>query len=350
MKSVKLGLIGCGRVAEERHLPALEHVPGVEVCAVTDLDPARVDAVSDRWGIPTRHYETADLLADDQLDAVGILTPTSSHTEIGIAALDAGKHVLVEKPLALDTSECRALEERASRSPLKVVVGFNLRWHRLVRRARDVIQSGELGRIRAIRSTYSHFRRGELAPDWHRKTTLGGGVSFNEGVHHYDLWRFLLDTGVAVVSSFSRPSEHFEDETCVTNARLEDGTLATAVFTFTTSPNSEIEIYGERGRLLVSCYRFDGLEFIGATRYPGDLGHRLRAGVAGLWSVVDALPALGQGGDFQATFVGLWRHFFDCVTRDETTACTLADGRQAVAVALATIESARTGKPVPVSG
>ena len=348
-KMIKLGLIGCGRVAEERHLPALRHLPDVRVVAVADTDAARMRTVADRFGVVHRFGDHRALLDQADVDAVGILTPTRSHAEISLAALDAGKHVLVEKPLALNRTECDRLTARSSDSPCKVVVGFNLRWHRLVRRARAFVETGALGRIKAIRSVYTHHRTGENAPAWHRKIELGGGVSFNEGVHHFDLWRYLLQAEVEQVFSFSRPSAHYEDETHVTSARLSSGVLATGVFTFQSSPNSEVEIYGESGRLYLSCYRFDGLEFFPNVTYPGDLADRLTKAVFALRELPQAVPIMRRGGDFAVTFQGLWRHFIDCILQDEAPECTLDDGTRALCIALAAMESASSGQPVRIT-
>jgi predicted dehydrogenase len=343
---VRLGIIGCGRVSEERHLAPLLHMREVRVVATADLDLERSARLGDRLGAAFRLTDYRAVLDRSDVDAVAILTPTASHAEIGIAALDAGKHVLVEKPLALSLAECDRFIARAAESPRKVVVGFNLRWHRLVERARELLANGLLGRVKAIRSAYTHDRLGDAAPDWHRKLDLGGGVSFNEAVHHFDLWRYFGGGDVEQIYSISVPSRFYEDETNAVVARLTGGVLATGVFTFRSGPTSEVEIYGELGRLCLSLYRFDGLEFFPTNKYPGDLGDRVRKALASLGSLPRALPALRRGGDFQATFDGLWRHFVDCILHDLPSRCTLEDGRSSVRVALAAVQSARTTMPV----
>jgi len=345
---IRLGIVGCGRVAEERHLPSLLRLPGIRVVATADLDAARSGRLADRLGAPVRLSDYLALVERRDVDAVAILTPTQSHAEIALAALEAGKHVLVEKPLALTLADCDRLIEAAARSTSKVVVGFNLRWHLLVRRAREFLSSGALGRIKAIRSAYTHDRTGEQAPDWHRKLELGGGVSFNEGVHHFDLWRYFTRSEVEQVFSYGVPSEHYEDETNAIAARLSDGALATAILSFKTGPTSEVEIYGEHGRLCLSLYRFDGLEFFPRSGYPGDLSDRIEKVVGALRDLPGAIPILRRGGYFQATFDGLWRHFIDCVVHDLPSQCTLEDGRSSLRVALAGMESARSGLPVKV--
>jgi predicted dehydrogenase len=343
---IRLGIIGCGKVWHERHLPALRHCPNARITAIADLDEDRLHRAATKLNIARRFTDYRELLDRDDIDAVGILTPTESHAEIGIAAIQTGKHVLIEKPLALTLKECDRLGAHGAEASGKIVVCFNLRWHRLMRKARDIVASGTLGDIRAIRSVYTHNRTGEDAPDWHRKLALGGGVAFNEAVHHFDLWRYLLDCEVENVSSFNQPSVHYEDDNHVVSAKLSNGALATAFFTLTTSPNSEVEIFGTAGRLVISCYRFDGLQFFSHSTYPGDISDRLKKTLGTISSLPKAISTMRQGGDFQATFVGIWRHFFDCITNDRESECTLEDGKSALRIALATLESSSTGTPV----
>ncbi len=346
---VRLGIIGCGRVAEERHLAPLLSLREVRVVATADVDPARSARLAGWLGATLRFADYRALLERRDVDAIAILTPTGSHAEIGLAALDAGKHVLVEKPLALSLAECDRLIARAAQTKSRVVVGFNLRWHRLLRRALELLATGAAGRVKAVRSTYTHDRSGESAPDWHRKLELGGGVSFNEAVHHYDLWRLLTGREIEQVFSVSVPSLHYEDETNTVTARLSGDVVATGFFSLKTGPTCEVEIFGELGRVVLSLYRFDGFEFFPNSKYPGDLRDRAGKALASVSDFSRAIPTLRRGGDFQATFDGLWRHFIDCILFDLPSGCTLEDGRASVAVALAARESARAGVPVRVS-
>ena len=345
---IRVGLIGCGRVAWERHLPALRHVPGLRVTAVADVDGKRLSRQTSLYSIPHAFTDYRALIDSREVDAVGVLTPTASHCEIGLASMEAGKPLLLEKPLALTLEEGRRLVEAARRAPAACVLCFNLRWHRLIREARELLRGGLLGSVAAIRSAYLHNRDGAKAPDWHRRLALGGGVSFNEAVHHFDLWRYLLGVEIREVFSWHLSTEHFEDETSTITARLGSGALASGVFSFRSSPNSEVEILGEKGRLLIGLYRFDGLEFYPSGVYPGDIGDRLRRGLRAVSGIPRMLSVMRQGGEFQATFVGVWRHFRDCVARGIASECRFEDGQKTLEAALAAVESARTGRAVAV--
>jgi predicted dehydrogenase len=345
---VRLGIIGCGRVAGERHLPPLLHLPELRVVATADLDGERSRSLAGRLGAAQSFTDYRAILEREDVDAVAILTPTQSHAEIAMAALDAGKHVFVEKPLAMNLEECDRLIARAGESSRKVVVGFNLRWHRLVLRAREFLKTGALGHIKAIRSVYTHDRTGEGAPDWHRRLKLGGGVSLNEAVHHFDLWRYFTGGEVERIFAVGMPSKHYEDETNTVTARMSGGVLASGFFTLRSAPNSEVEIFGENGRLCLSLYRFDGMEFFPSSVYPGNLGDRFKKAVRALGDLPEVFPVLRRGGDFQTTFEGLWRHFAGCILHDLPSRCTLEDGRSSLEVALAAVDSACTGAPVSV--
>lgn len=343
---INVGIIGCGKVADERHMPVLKNHKDMRVVAVADTNPANMHHIAEKYGIKNRFTHYAELLDQNEIDAVGILTPTGSHAEIGLAAMAANKHVFFEKPLALTVNECDSLISASKSFEKTVLLCFNLRWHRLIKRAKSFLQTGALGRIKAVHSIFSHERSGVDAPDWHRKLELGGGVSFNEAMHHFDLWRHLFDCDIKQICSFNTPSEYYEDETHISNAVLSNGALATGLFTFQSSPASEIDIFAERGRLRLSLYCFDGFEFFPRNVYAGDIKARLKKIITTLSEVPNAIPFFNGGSDFELTFNEIWQHFADCVNGNNTPFCNLNDGRQALAASLATMESVRSRKPV----
>lgn len=349
-RTLRVGLIGCGKVAEEHHLPSLQLVSNVKVVALADQNEEKLDHLSRKYNIRRRYNNSNDLLADPEIDAIGVLTPTSSHCEIGVAALNAGRHVFLEKPLALSRIECDRLVEASRDTGKTKMICFNLRWHRLIVEAKRLVTSGVLGEIQVIRSIYTHYREGIGAPDWHRKLHLGGGVTFNESIHHFDLWRFVLDREVVEVHAFHNPSKQYEDETSVVGARLSGGVLGTIVNTFKTSPTSEIEILGSKGRLCINLYQFDGLRFYPYTIYPGSLNYRLKGLFKSIGQLAGFVPTMRRGGSFNETFVHAWDHFVDSALADRPATCTFEDGRRAVLITLAAVSSFQSERAVLVSG
>ncbi len=346
--SVRLGIAGCGRATREHHLPALSALPEFTVVAVADTDTKRMEEAATRFSIPARFGSCRELLESGRVDAVAVATPTPVHAEIGLDVLRAGKHLFMEKPLAMTAAECDRLVEAAAGGRTAALVAHNSRWHRLALRARDIVRSGALGEIRAIRSVYTHAHHNPGQKHWHATRAAGGGVTFNDGVHHFDLWRYLLDTDIVRVCCDSIESAAFEDDTSIVSARLANGALASAVLSFSTSPNSEIEIFGERASLLLSLYRFDGLEVVPRNSLPGSAATRVRNAINSVCSLPQGLAAFRRGGEFDATYRSMWRDFARCILRGAAPACTLEDGRAAVAAAAACVESARCGRAVSV--
>ena len=151
---MRLGIIGCGYVTLDRHLPALRHVPEIQVVAVADAVPERAAEAARRAG--ARAVDVDVLLGDGGAEAVAVCTPPAAHAELAIAALDAGKHLFLEKPLAPSLEEADRIVRRAAGSPLRAVVGLNFRRHRHVERARQLVRTGRLGRVQAVRSAFTN--------------------------------------------------------------------------------------------------------------------------------------------------------------------------------------------------
>lgn len=347
-RQVGIGIIGCGQVAIQGHLPALRHVSGATVIAAADLDANRLQRAVEEFNIPRGYTNDSLLLKDPDVAVVAVCVPARFHAAVASAALDAGKHVLVEKPLALSLSECDQLVRQAERSTGVSTVGFNMRWHRLVRQARAMIQRGELGPIHMIRTVMARQgHQADAGPQWRRRRELGGGALMEAGVHEYDLWRFLLEREVEEVFGLTR-SEYCDDDMGSVVARMADGTLAATTIVQGTGSHFQVDVFGERGRLQVSCLQFDGLHFLPASRRPGDPQVRFAGLMHTLKELPRALFSRSGKSDYAASFVSEWQHLVDCVRLGKQPECTLVDGQRAVQVALAAVQSASVGQPVRV--
>lgn len=344
-KNMTFGIVGCGRVTETRHLPALRSLESARVVALADINVDRLNHVADRFHINHRYTDYRRLLSNRSIDNVAVCVPVKFHVEVASAALAAGKHVFLEKPLALGLDESDLLIGRAKESSNKVMVGFNLRWHRLVRRARETIRQGTLGRIQMVRSILTSYH--ENVPEWRRHRTYGGGVIFEQAVHHFDLWRFLLQSEVEEVFATSR-SGKWDDETATVTARMANGAPVCSVFSERTMARNEVEIYGERRCMRIDCYRFNGLEETSSFEHPGGIHSRLPNIKDTLKELPLALLKLRHGGGFVDSYRAEWRHFIDAIGRNSPVEPTLADGRSALQVALAVVESAGSGHPVKI--
>jgi predicted dehydrogenase len=344
-RKLKIGVIGCGRAAETRHLPALAILPGAVVAGLADANPEPLHRLADRFNVKHRYEDYQKLLDDPAVDAIAVCVPASLHAEVAIAAMNAGKHVLIEKPMAATLADTERIMARAAESPaLKVMVGLNMRWHRLIRKGRDIIRTGGLGAIRSVRSILSSYHAS--VPDWGMRRCSGGGVLFELGVHHFDLWRYLLGSEIEEIYAESR-SESWEDEYAAVIARMADGTPVSSVLSQRGSEINEIEIYGGDGRLKISLYEFDGLEYTPMGCYPGDPRARARKAFQAVRDLPRGMRTMTRGGDFFQSYIAEWRHFLDAIARDTPVAeGSLIDGRRSLEAVLAANASTTLRKPV----
>jgi predicted dehydrogenase len=334
---IRLGIIGCGSVVQERHLPALGRVRGLRTVAVADVDANRAKRVAEQFGIPHHYSAYSSLLESKEVDAVAVCVPPQSHAEVARASLAAGKHVLIEKPLALSLSECDLLQDCAARyGALKVMVGFNMRWHRLMVAAQDAVSRGELGDIKLVRTVFtSGVRLRADFADWRMQPETGGGALFELGMHHFDLLRFLLGSEAQEVYAMSAP----EGETATVAMSMECGAQVLSAFSESTGENHTIEVYGERGWLHICCYRADGFERFSLGEYTGSVATRLRRLKRSLLDAPRMIRQSRLGGDYVAAYAEEWRHFVDAIRLDSPVKCGLHDGRRALEIALAAREA-----------
>lgn len=340
-----VGIVGCGRAAASLHLPALKKNPAFHVSAIADNDERALRKVADEFDIPHGYSGVAEMLHEAEPDIVAVCVPVQDHVESALPVLRAGKHLLVEKPLALDLAGCDTLIRAASGGASQVMVGFNLRHHRLVQQAKQLIDSGQLGEIEAISSKWtSAIRYRQELPSWRNSRDSGGGALFEIAVHHFDLWRFLLGTEITEIHA-AEQSEQWHDETVALTARLANGAVASALFSERSSDCNELEIFGRRGRLSLSLFQYDSLEFMSVGSTPG-LAERLRGLTGKLADIPKGVSIMRKGGDFLLSYQGEWQHFLAAIESDTAPQASLADGRAALHAVLAAVESVSTGQPV----
>ena len=345
---LRIGLVGCGEVCEHKHLPALQRVRGARVVAAADTDAARVNRVADRYGIPSRFASVQALLEAGVVDVVGVLVPPAQHAQVALPAMNAGAHVLVEKPLTLTLDEADTLVAAAQHASGHVLMGFHMRWHRLMVAAREAMRVSMVGNVEGVRAVWNSPRPDAGIPDWKRRRASGGGALVELAVHLFDLWRVVLGTEIVEVFVLSRNGQR-QDESAVISARLANGTLATATISERTSHNIELEIFGDRGRLVVSGQRFDGFEYYGVKETGGMLRPRLRNLVRTARELPRGLARMRSLGDYGDSYRAQWQHFVDVITQNVEPQSALMDGHAALRAVLAAAASASRGEPVLVA-
>lgn len=347
--AVRLGIIGAGRVTAHHHLPALAATSQVKVVALADVDSARLVPLAAQYDIASQYTDFRALLDRPDVDAVAICTPPQFHAGMAVAALNAGKHVLIEKPLALSLADCDAIIAAASANRVKTTVGFNLRGHRLMRQAHALLDGGILGIVQAARVVYaSGFRHREQAPAWRNDMQTGGGVILEVGSHGFDLLRYLLRTEFADIVALHQPREAASSVVTVA-ARMANDVQVSALLADQTGDALEVDVYGSEGRLHVSGHRFDGLEFYPVSSYPGSLKVRLQRLADTARSLPTGLRVMRQGGDFAGSYQTEWSSFATSILQDRPLTPTLEDGRAALQAALAATSSAQQNEAVVLS-
>ena len=341
--TLRIGISGCGRAAEQLHLPAIETHPHLAVVVASDTQKNQLEKVADAFGIQHRYTDFQLLIEQANIDIAAVCVPVQFHHEIAKCALMAGKHLLIEKPLTLTLAEADELIEIAEKSRVKILVGFNLRRHRLIQAAKAMIAAGRLGKITAIRSQWtSAIRYRQELPAWRSQRKLGGGALFEIAVHHFDLWRCLTGSEITEICAHSG-SQNFPDETAAVTAAV-GGIVASGVFSEQTADHNEIEIIGSKGRLRVNLFRFDGLEFFPIDSPPGGIGQKVNEMVNFIKALPTGIAIVRQGGDFLNSYYNEWDYFSRCIRENLAVDCGLKDGRASLQTVLTAIKSTHSRK------
>ncbi len=245
---MKIGIIGCGLIGQKR----AAHLGGHELAVVCDVQPARAQALAAKHPGARVAAGWSEVVADPALDAVFIAVTHDQLAPIARAALEAGRHVLVEKPGARCAEELRPVAEAARRHGRTVRVGFNHRFHPALLKAHEIFRSGALGPMMFVRGRYGHGGRLGYDREWRADPAIsGGGEAVDQGVHLVDLARWFLGE---LRHEASYAPTYFWDMPVEDNAFMllkgERGEAAWLHATWTEWKNLfSLEIYGRIGKL-----------------------------------------------------------------------------------------------------
>jgi len=247
-----VGIIGCGLIGRKR-AAALGHSGKLIACADIDLDRAK--ALAD----PYQAFSFADhndVINQPGLDMVIVATLHDSLTRIALDAVKAGKHVLVEKPAARTSAELDPLIQAARQQGVQVHVGFNHRYHRAMRKAKELIQSGSLGGLMYIRGRYGHGGRLGYDQEWRSKPQIsGGGELIDQGPHMIDLSRWFFQEEFSAVTGFTETyywNMPVDDNAFMTLKTVTGKTAFLHVSCTEWRNMFSLEIYGKHGKLEIS--------------------------------------------------------------------------------------------------
>ncbi|GIO88138.1 oxidoreductase [Paenibacillus faecis] len=194
-KVYRVGIVGCGGIANGKHLPSLSKLANVELAAFCDIVPERAEEAAAKYGIDGAkvYADYREMLKEEKLDIVHVLTPNDSHAEISIAALEAGNHVMCEKPMAKSAADARKMVEAAKRTGKKLTIGYNNRFRPDSLHLKKLCEEGKLGHIYYAKA---HAIRRRAVPTWGvflDEEKQGGGPLIDIGTHALDLTLWMMD-------------------------------------------------------------------------------------------------------------------------------------------------------------
>jgi predicted dehydrogenase len=337
MMDLTVGVIGCGLIGTRRAREASHH-PHTRLAAVADVNADRRDKLAAARGCKAIEHWKA-VIDDPSVDLVVVSTPNGFMAEIGLAALSAGKHVLVEKPPGRNLWEAKQLAEAAQKAGRILKVGFNHRYHPAIRRAHELLRNGAVGSVINIRARYGHGGRPGCEKEWRGNPELaGGGELTDQGVHIADLIRSFLglpSEAFCLLQTAVWPIQPLED-----NAfglfRFASGAVASLHTSWTQWKNLfSLELFGTKGSL--------NIEGLGGSYGTERLVVALRNPEGGAPSMNEEVF---DGPDLSWQLE--WSDYVHAILDGKPYWGTPEDGVAAMAMIGALYRSARSNSPAPV--
>jgi myo-inositol 2-dehydrogenase/D-chiro-inositol 1-dehydrogenase/scyllo-inositol 2-dehydrogenase (NAD+) len=333
---VRVCLIGAGRAGRVHANSLARHVAGAELAAVADGVTETAGKAREDFGIERSFVSVADALDWGRFEAVVITAPTFTHCDFAVAAAHAGKHVFLEKPMALTLAECDAIIEAAERAGVVLQIGFMRRFDPDFRAAHERIQAGEIGRPMLIKSL-THGPG--LPPPWARDLALSNGMLAEVNSHDWDTVRWLMGSDPARVSveaaNFKGLSRGVDDpgfyDTVLVNLRFESGALGSisGICPCDYGYDARVEIVGENGIMQIGELKGQ------AVVVCNDRERGLVTPIYRTWPE-----------RFAWAYIREMEHFLSCIRRSEKPEASGLDGRWAVAGVLAGTRALQEERPV----
>ena len=340
-----IGIIGCGKIAQVRHIPEYAGHPQARLSGFYDLNQERARELAEKWG-GKAYSSWEEMLADPGIDAVSVCVANNAHAQLSIAALRAGKHVLCEKPMATTLADCEAMVAAARESGKFLMIGQNQRLTKAHQKARELVESGTLGKILTFRTTFGHGGPETWSVDpgkntwFFDKSKAAMGAMADLGIHKTDLIQYLLGQTVvettAKVTTLDKRGADGQligvDDNAICIYRMSGGAMGTmtASWTFYGAEDNSTVLYGTKSIL----------------RIYDDPAYSLKLITAGGEKVLYELEAI-QTNDNQ-TKSGVIDCFMDCLVNNTPPAISGQSVLTAMRAVFASLESSETGKSVTV--
>lgn len=337
--SIRVCLVGAGRVAKMHANTYARYLPGCALVAIADPIPEARQATANQFNIPEQYDSLANALDGTSFEAVVITTPTHTHAALAIVAAQAGKHIFLEKPMALSLADCDAIHQAAQANRVILQLGFMRRFDPDFIAAAERIQAGEIGQPMLIKSL-THGPG--LPPAWARDMKTSNGNLAEVNSHDWDCVRWLMGSNYQRVYTETANfkgrqrgvlTENYYD-TALVNISFENGGLGSisSICPCDYGYDARVEIVGEKGILQIG--RLDGLAVVVCT----DRDQGLITPIYRTWAQ-----------RFEWAYIREMAHFIDCIRNNQPPQVGAEDGRWAVAGVLAATRSFQEERPVYLS-
>lgn len=339
-KRMRVAVIGCGKVARVLHLNEYSLNPEAEIAAVCDSDQERRDFCVQKYGAGRGYADHVKMLAEEKLDAVSVCVPNHLHHAVTMDVLNAGVNVLVEKPIALTSAHAEEMIKTAKKNKKLLMVSQTQRFSPVHRRAKEVMDSGIMGKVLHVATSFGHPGPEGWSPwgQWFfRKDVAGFGPMADLGVHKADLVRYLTGKEVAEVSAYTTTTEKEGtdvEDNFVSVLRFTDGTIGTLSTSWTVH-GTEINytyLYCANGTLMISVLPDKPL--VAYMSKPKG-------------TIVFEVPPM-QSNVEESWNLGITRNFLAAIQGREKCLVPGEEGKAALDIILACDKAARTGKSVKV--
>jgi UDP-N-acetyl-2-amino-2-deoxyglucuronate dehydrogenase len=273
MNTIRFAIIGCGNIGR-RHLAVVDAEARAEIDAVCDIVGARASENAALYGVDRHFTDYAEMLEATDAEVVSICTPHGLHAEMSIAASKAGKHVLVEKPMALSTSECKAMMQAAEENGVSLMVVKQNRYNKPMSIVHKALKEGRLGEIYLVQCHVLWNRHAGYYADsnWRGRKDLEGGVLFTQVVHFIDLLIWWFGDVIDASASISTRKQDIEIED-IGNADLVfssgvSGSLLWTTCVYNNNFEGSITIIGEEGTIKIGGQFLNRIDYWDVHAYP----------------------------------------------------------------------------------
>ena len=328
-KKLRWGILGAARI-NERLMPAIVEAGNAQLVAIASRRPGSAAQTLAQYAPQQQQVRTYDnleaLLDDPEVDAVYLPLANHEHAEWALRAVEQGKHVLCEKPMALAVSDIEAIQAAARRHKVTVMEGFMNRFHPQHSRVQELIRSGIIGEVRSVRSSYSFMMRPARMYRLSESVENGGGAMWDIGCYAIHSARMFFDEAPVEVTAIAKYVESGADIATSGIIDFGDGKYAHFDFSFERARRCEYEIIGTLG----------GIKCHNVWTMPGDVP------VISWWTedggqTEERLPAANH---FRLEI----EHFSDCVLNGNAPALTLEDAKANCRIIVAALQSAAVGQ------